>query len=125
LLPSLPQAFSVRFSALLRSGSLIFKATRYREWFSERIRSWKDYIPVNYDTSDLAHKLEWVSAQEPEVITNIIRHGKATVERYIRPEDMQCYTYRMVLEYMTLFDAASFPKGTETEAPSSFSKSPP
>ncbi|CAB9520792.1 KDEL motif-containing protein 1 [Seminavis robusta] len=108
-------AFSVRFSSLLRTGSLIFKSTRYREWFSERIRNWKDYIPVNYDTSDLAHKVEWANQQSPEVIANIIRHGKETVERHIRPEDMQCYTYRMVLEYTTLFDEKSFPK----EIPSS------
>lgn len=97
----------MRFSALLRSGSLIFKSTRYREWYSERIRAWKDYIPVNHDASGLAEKLEWTSSQEPEVITDIIQHGRATVERHIRPEDMQCYSYRMMLEYSQLFDPAS------------------
>ena len=101
-------AFSVRFSALLRSGSLVFKTTRYREWFSERLRAWKDYIPVNYDTGDLADKIRWANSQPPEVITNIIRHARETVERHIRPEDMQCYTYRMILEYTTLFDESSF-----------------
>ena len=103
-------AFSVRFSALLRSGSLIFKTTRYREWFSERLRAWKDYIPVNYDTSDLPKKLKWASERDPESIINIIEHGKETVERHIRPEDMQCYTYRMMLEYATLFDPNSMLK---------------
>ena len=101
-------AFSVRFSALLRSGSLVFKSTRYREWYSERLRAWKDYIPVNHDTSGLADKLQWASTQEPEFIEHIIQNGRATVERHIRPEDMQCYTYRMMLEYMQLFDPASF-----------------
>jgi Glycosyl transferase family 90 len=103
-------AFSVRFSAMLRSGSLIFKTTRYREWFSERVRAWRDYIPVDYDTGDLAKKLKWASESDPKAIENIILHAKDTVERHIRPEDMQCYTYRMVLEYSTLFDETSFSK---------------
>lgn len=106
--PKIPfPGFSVRFPPLLRSGSLIFKSTRYREWYSERLRSWKDYIPVNYDTSDLGDKLEWVSKQDPDVITRIVQHGKDTAQRHIRPEDMQCYMYRLILEYATLFDPQS------------------
>lgn len=95
---------------MLRSGSLVFKTTKYREWFSERIRAWKDYIPVNYETDDLAKKLGWASQTHPESIQNIIRNGKETVERYMRPEDMQCYTYRIMLEYATLFDEKSTSK---------------
>lgn len=110
-------AFSVRFSSMLRTGSLVFKTTRYREWFSERLRSWKDYIPLNYDTSDLAKKLKWANERSPESIMNIIQHGRDTVERHIRPEDMQCYTYRMMLEYSTLFDKNSIlPREPEAAA---------
>ena len=100
---------------MLRSGSLIFKSTRYREWYSERIRAWRDYIPVNYDTSDLAKKLKWASERDPEFIKNIIDHGKETVERNIRPEDMQCYTYRLMLEYAALFDEKSIPNFRESK----------
>ena len=96
--------FSIRFPALLRSGSLIFKSTRYREWYSERLRAWRDYIPVNYDTSDLGDKLEWANEQDPFVIMNIVKNGKETAMRHIRPEDMQCYMYRMILEYSSLVD---------------------
>lgn len=97
----------MRFPALLRSGSLVFKSTRYSEWYSERLRAWRDYIPVNYNTDDLEDKVRWANSQEPEVISNIIRLGRANAEQHVRAEDMQCYTYRMMLEYVTLFDESS------------------
>lgn len=88
----------------MQTGSLIFKSTKYRHWYSERLWAWKDYIPVDYNTTDLEKKLKWANEKDPEMIVKIIQHGKGMVQHHVRPEDSQCYAYRMVLEYTTLFD---------------------
>lgn len=104
LLTSDALAFTERFPKLLRSGSLVFKSTKYREWFSERLEPWVDYIPVNYDLSDLKEKIEWAHTHQA-LAESIAEHGRETVERHIRPEDQQCYTYRLLLEYHALFES--------------------
>lgn len=100
---ALPLAFTERFPKLLRSGSLVFKSTKYREWFSERIFPWIDYIPVKHDLSDLEEKVAWAHTHQAQA-QRIAEHGRKTVERHIRPEDQQCYTYRLMLEYHALFE---------------------
>lgn len=101
--PNHCEAFTERFPKLLRSGSLVFKSTKYREWFSERLQPWVDYIPVNYSLSDLADKIQWAHSH-PDLAEAIANHGRSVVERHIRPEDQQCYTYRLMLEYHSLFE---------------------
>lgn len=95
-------SFTSRFSTILRSGSVVFKSTRFREWFSERVKPFVDYIPVNYDLSDFKEKVAWIH-NHPEVAEKMAEHSKMTSMNHMRDEDMRCYTYRLVLEYSTLF----------------------
>jgi len=81
----------------------VFKSTKYEEWLSERVRPWADYIPVNYDLSDLEEKVEWAH-DHASLSETIAEHGRETAERRLRPEDQQCYTYRLLLEYHSLFE---------------------
>jgi Glycosyl transferase family 90 len=98
--------FSSRFPNLLRSGSLVFKSTRYREWFHGRLLPYVDYIPVNYDLTDLVEKVEWVHHhnQQQHLAERIVQHSRQRVEQLLRPAEMQCYMYRLLLEYQTLFE---------------------
>jgi hypothetical protein len=102
-------AFSSRFPGLLRSGSLVFKSTRYREWFHGRLLPYIDYIPVNYDLTDLVDKVEWVhnnknNTQQQYLVERILQHSRRRVEKLLRPIEMQCYMFRLLLEYQTLFE---------------------
>jgi Glycosyl transferase family 90 len=97
-------AFTARFRSILRSGTLIFKSTRYREWYTERLTPFVDYIPVNYNLTDLPEKIEW-AYQHPELANNITRHANEISSRFLRLEDMRCYVYRLMLEYQMLFEA--------------------
>jgi hypothetical protein len=81
----------------------VFKSTKYREWFSERLEPWVHYIPVKYDLTDLADKVAWADAH-PDRVEEIVENGRQSVERHLRPEDQQCYTYRLLLEYHALFN---------------------
>ncbi|CAB9505690.1 KDEL motif-containing protein 1 [Seminavis robusta] len=95
-------AFTSRFPRLLKSGSVIFKSTRFREWYSERLKPYVDYIPVNYNLTDLLEKIAWVEAH-PKAAEQIMQHGRFTSEKYLSKTEMKCYVYRLMLEYHTLF----------------------
>ncbi|CAB9501787.1 KDEL motif-containing protein 2 [Seminavis robusta] len=95
--------FTSRFPGLLRSGSVVFKSTRYREWFHGILQPYRDYIPVNYNLSDLPQKLAWAQGNT-QAMEQMAVDSKQQVERFLRPVDMQCYMYRLLLEYQTLFE---------------------
>lgn len=82
----------------------MLKSTQYREWLSERVQPWVDYIPVKYDLSDLATKVEW-GYDHPHEAAAIVQHARSTVLRHLRTADARCYTYRLMLEYHALFDS--------------------
>ena len=103
------EGFTSRFPGLLRSGTVVFKTSRYREWYHGVVKPYVDYIPVNYDTSDLVEKVEWIQ-QNPEIAERMTQHAREQVERYLRPVDMQCYLYRLLLEYQTLFKEVEQPE---------------
>ncbi|KAL0062420.1 hypothetical protein AAF712_010699 [Marasmius tenuissimus] len=46
-------AWSSRFKRLISSGSVVFKSTVYREWWSDRVQPWVHYVPIQVDLSDL------------------------------------------------------------------------
>jgi Glycosyl transferase family 90 len=94
--------FTGRFPGLLRTGSLIFKASRYREWFTGALEPYKHYIPVNYDLSDLEEKVAWVH-NHPQIAANIAAESRKLAETRFRRQDIKCFTYRLLLEYQTLF----------------------
>ncbi|KAJ7708318.1 hypothetical protein B0H17DRAFT_1191784 [Mycena rosella] len=49
--------WSSRFKRLMNSGLLIFKATAYPEWFTDRIAPWVHYIPIQNSYADLLDAL--------------------------------------------------------------------
>jgi len=95
-------AFTQRFPIQLQYGSVTFKSTRFREWFSERLRPFRDYIPVNYNLSDLVDKIAWAH-ENPTTAERIALHAREMATNHLRDEDMRCYAYRLMLEYQTLF----------------------
>ena len=103
VLCSFSQGYAGRFLGLLRSGSAVFKSTRYREWFHGLLEPYEHFIPINYDLSDLVQKVAWLHGH-PEVAEMMIEASRIWVEKAFRWEDMTCYIYRMMLEYQTLFE---------------------
>jgi len=95
--------FTSRFPGLLRSGSVAFKSTRFREWFHGILQPYQHYIPVNYNLTDLVEKVSWAH-QHPEQARQIAHESRQRVEQSLRPVDMQCYMYRLALEYQQLFE---------------------
>ncbi|CAB9503812.1 KDEL motif-containing protein 1 [Seminavis robusta] len=96
-------AFTSRFPRLLQSGSLLFKSTRFREWYTERLQPYKHYVPVNYNLSDLVEKLTWAH-EHPQMAPRIVQNADTASKQFFRRKEMQCYVYRMMLEYNDLFE---------------------
>jgi len=93
--------FSSRLMRSLTSRSLLFKAGLFSEWFDERIQPYVHYMPVRFDFSDLQSKLEWAITHDKEAQA-IAEQAALQARLFIRPEDIQCYWYRLLLEYSSL-----------------------
>ncbi|KAJ6607193.1 glycosyl transferase family 90-domain-containing protein [Mycena sp. CBHHK59/15] len=94
-------SFSGRFLGLLRSGSLVFKATVFTEYFSDWLRPYEHYIPVLPDLSDLVEKIEWAKTHDAEA-RMIQERGRQMVERVMTDGQNDCYFFAVLLEWAQL-----------------------
>ncbi|KAF7377999.1 SPX domain-containing protein [Mycena sanguinolenta] len=103
--------WSSRFKRLMNSGLLIFKATTYPEWFTERLAPWVHYVPIQNSYSDLLDALVFFRAHD-KAAERIAAAGREWSRRFWRKEDMVAYMYRLFLEYARVMsldrDAMSF-----------------
>ncbi|KAF7318913.1 CAP10 domain-containing protein [Mycena chlorophos] len=93
--------FSGRYLGLLRSGSLVFKATAFEEYFSDWIRPWEHYVPVHIGLGDLVEKVEWAMSHEEEARA-IQRNGQEFAQRVMTDEQNACYFALVLLEWARL-----------------------
>ncbi|KAJ7840853.1 glycosyl transferase family 90-domain-containing protein, partial [Mycena olivaceomarginata] len=90
--------WSSRFKRLMNSGSLIFKATTYPEWFTDRLAPWVHYVPIQNSYTDLLDALVFFRAHD-EAGARIAAAGREWSRRYWRTDDLTAYMYRLFLEY--------------------------
>nr|GAT52746.1 predicted protein [Mycena chlorophos] len=95
--------FSGRFLGLLRSGSLVFKATVYQEFFNDWLRPYEHFIPVKYDLSDLVQKVEWAQAHDDEA-RRIQETGKLFADKLMTDAQNDCYMALVLLEWARLYN---------------------
>ncbi|KAJ7756060.1 glycosyl transferase family 90-domain-containing protein [Mycena maculata] len=93
--------FSGRYLGLLRSGSLVFKATVFEEYFNEWLRPFEHYIPVLPDLSDLTEKLEWALEHDAEA-RMIQERGREMSQRVMTDAQNDCYFFAVLLEWARL-----------------------
>lgn len=59
-------SFSGRFYAFLRSKSLTFKQTLFREWHSEWLKPWVHYVPLSQEGDDLLEAVRFFNEDGPD-----------------------------------------------------------
>ncbi|KAJ7769164.1 glycosyl transferase family 90-domain-containing protein [Mycena maculata] len=97
--------WSSRFKRLMNSGSLIFKATGYPEWFTDRMAPWVHYVPIQSSYADLLDVLVFFrgdpagAGAHDEMAARIAAAGREWSRRFWRREDLVAYMYRLFLEY--------------------------
>ncbi len=92
--------WSARFRRLMSMHSVVFKASVYPEWFSERVQPWVHYVPVQMDYSDLYDSLAFFAGDingegaHDGMAKQIGAQGREWVTKYWRKEDMVAYMFR-------------------------------
>ncbi|KAI5119394.1 hypothetical protein M0805_005937 [Coniferiporia weirii] len=97
--------WSSRFRRLMSTHSLVFKATVFPEWWTDRVQAWVHYVPVQIDYSDLFDALVFFGGDlsgkgaHEEMARKIAYVGRDWTSRYWRKEDVTAYMFRLWLEY--------------------------
>jgi hypothetical protein len=103
----------------LKSGSVPFVSTIFKEWYSERLMPWVHFVPVDIRFHSLHSTLAYFVGlkgrgklngqdveleQQSEDASWIANQGKVWVEKAIRKEDMEIYLFRLLLEWGRVID---------------------
>lgn len=126
-------SFSGRWRAFHFSKSLGFKATIFREWHDSRLFAWRHFIPLDNRYDDLyslmtyfigvgrastldrddsaeadldggpADQTVYVRRHEHEA-KMVAAQSREWAHKVLRDEDLQIYTFRLLLEYARLSD---------------------
>ncbi|KAF2217655.1 glycosyltransferase family 90 protein [Cercospora zeae-maydis SCOH1-5] len=97
-------SFSGRFHALLLSESVVFKATIYEEWHDARLIPWLHFVPLaNRLGDDIWTAMDYFLARE-ERGAAMARAARAWSLKVLRPEDMELYLLRLLLEWTRLLE---------------------
>ncbi|CAG7956508.1 unnamed protein product [Penicillium salamii] len=97
-------SFSGRFRGFMLSTSLPIKATIYNEWHDSRLVPWVHFVPMDTTYIDFYGIMAYFLGGRDSVARKIALAGKAWSEKVLRREDMQIYTYRLLLEYARICD---------------------
>jgi hypothetical protein len=112
-------SFSGRYRAFLMSNSLPIKATLFREWHDSRLTAWRHFVPMDNRLVDLFGIMQYFlgyhnpNSDAPNVddirphdntAKKIATEGQEWALKVLRPEDMQLYTLRLLLEYARVMD---------------------
>lgn len=98
----------------LRSQSLPYVATVFRTWYSERLRPWLHFVPIDVRYhglhSTIAHfagpgKVKREAAGDRDA-TWIAGEGRKWAEHALGEHDMEAYLFRLLLEWARLIDDA-------------------
>lgn len=101
-------SFSGRYRGFLLSTSLPIKATIFREWHDSRLVPWKHFVPMDNRFVDFWGIMEYFLGYKGKnrevkshdhVAAKLAMDGKEWAEKVLRPDDMQIYVFRVLLEY--------------------------
>ncbi|CAK7209907.1 hypothetical protein SBRCBS47491_000600 [Sporothrix bragantina] len=110
--------YSRFFAQLIASTSMPIKATMYAEWHDDRLFPWFHYVPMDNSYMDLYGILDyflkdaedrWVD--HDDAAKTIAQNGAEWSKRMLRDDDMQLYTWRLLLEYARVSDPLRYRLG--------------
>jgi hypothetical protein len=92
-----------RLPKYLGSGSVVFRAGLFSEWFEERIKPWREYVPVDLEYAKLLEIMIYIREHDDEA-QRIAQQSRETATLKLRQEDANCYLARLILEYSSLLE---------------------
>lgn len=122
-------AFSGRFYSFLKSASLTYKMSVFREWHSEWLRPWVHYIPVSLKGDEHLDLVRWFSGDKSDVegeggrgkersadkggnggsvgerkAMEIAERSTEWHDKVLRNADFETWFFRLLLEYGRVVD---------------------
>ena len=95
-------SFSQRFLPFLQfTQSLILKVHLFEDWITEQLQPMKHYLPIDMSLDNFQRQIEWARDHEDEA-KRIAQQAQLYADKRLRYEDMQCYLFRLLLEYEQL-----------------------
>jgi hypothetical protein len=103
----------------IRSESVPFVATIFREWYTERILPWVHFVPIDIRFQALHSSLAYFTGLKDRGKLNgrevdmpgghddakwIASQGKSWAKKALRKEDMEIYLFRLLLEWGRVID---------------------
>lgn len=99
-------AFSGRFYAFLKSTSLVYKASIFREWHMDWIVPWVHYIPLTFKGYEHIETVRYLAQDEEgkTLAPKLALAGQDWARKALRDVDMEVWMFRLLLEYGRLID---------------------
>jgi len=93
-------AFSGRFYAFLKSKSLVYKLSIFREWHAEFVRPWVHYVPLSLRGDEWLEGVRWFAGEkEGKLMAEVMANsGRDWAGKVLRNEDMEVWLFRLLLE---------------------------
>ncbi|KAH0541362.1 hypothetical protein FGG08_004200 [Glutinoglossum americanum] len=93
-------AFSGRFYAFLKSKSLVFKMSVFREWHMEWLRPWVHYIPLSLKGDEWLEAMRHFANDEDGMANGmkVAMAGREWAGKVLRNEDLEVWFFRLLLE---------------------------
>ncbi|KAH0565207.1 hypothetical protein GP486_001407 [Trichoglossum hirsutum] len=94
-------SFSGHYYTLLRTKSVVFKQTLFREWHDERLFPWVHYVPVSVGLQELPETVRYLALtpQGQKLSKQIGESGAEWMKVAFRDVDAGVYLFRLLLEY--------------------------
>ncbi|CAK7266072.1 hypothetical protein SEPCBS119000_001836 [Sporothrix epigloea] len=103
--------YSPYFASIVGSTSMPIKATMYAEWHDDRLFPWLHYVPMDNSFMDVYGILDYFCKDDKDswvdhddAAKHIAHAGAEWSSRVLRDDDMQLYTWRLLLEYARVSD---------------------
>ncbi|KAF2403645.1 hypothetical protein EJ06DRAFT_470998 [Trichodelitschia bisporula] len=99
-------AFSGRFYAFLKSNSLVYKMSVFREWHADWLAPWVHYIPLSLKGGDWLEVVRYFAGEEEGKVQGprLAWQGREWAGKALRNEDFEVWFFRLLLEYGRLID---------------------
>ncbi|MCJ1485984.1 capsule-associated protein CAP1 [Schaereria dolodes] len=93
-------AFSGRFYAFLKSRSLVYKMSLFREWHEDWIRPWVHYIPLGLGGEEYVESVRYFDREEggKTQAERVAVKGREWAGKVLRNEDLEIFFFRLLLE---------------------------
>ncbi|KAI9350167.1 glycosyl transferase family 90-domain-containing protein [Obelidium mucronatum] len=93
-----------RLQQYLQTNSVVLYNGIFTDYYNWKLIPMVHYVPFRLDYSDLEEKLDWLMKNDDKA-REIAQNAKKLMERVSRPEEQQCYTTLLMLEYSSLYGA--------------------